>query len=77
MKKVPPYTHNLKQLAFLSDIELNEEQLNFIALLMPLNIEARYLKNKEMMFKSITRKKNELVIKKTEEMYKWIKILLK
>lgn len=41
--KIPPYTHNLMQLAEKSEIiqKMSEQQLNFLDILQPLNIEAR------------------------------------
>ena len=40
----PPYTHNLERLAMGCGLskEMNEDQLHFIDLMIPMNIEARY-----------------------------------
>lgn len=76
-RKVPPYTHNLKQLADLSGMELSAEHLHFIATLMPLNIEARYPKRKEMLYKSLDKKKSRDIIKEAEALCKWIQKQLK
>jgi len=44
MKRQPPYTHRLIRLAEESGIykKMNDEQKDFIDIIMPLNIEARY-----------------------------------
>jgi len=72
---VPPFTHNLKNLAQQCDLLLlfSEEQLDFIEEILPMNIEARYPKHKEMLLKLLTSQKCEEVIKQTELLCQWIK----
>ena len=74
-KDVPPFTHNLKSLAQRCDLLLlfSEEQLDFIEEILPMNIEARYPKHKEMLFKLLTFQKCEEIIKQTESLCQWIK----
>lgn len=74
LNDIPPYTHNLSRLANLSSIyeELNESQKDFLDILEPLNIEARYPTYKDMILKSLTKEKCELLISKTEGLSKWI-----
>ena len=71
----PPYTHNLSRLANLSGIYegLSESQKDFLDILEPLNIEARYPTYKDMILKSLTTEKCELLISKTKELSKWIR----
>lgn len=71
----PPYTHNLNYLADQSGIygKLTEEQKNFIDLLGPLNVEARYPTHKERLMRSLNDKRCKEIIKKTEGLYQWIK----
>jgi HEPN domain-containing protein len=71
----PPYTHNLNYLADQSEIysKLTEEQKDFIDLLEPLNIEARYPTNKEGLMRSLNDERCKEIIQKTERLYKWIK----
>ena len=72
---VPPFTHNLKSLAQRCDLLplFSEEQLDFIEEILPMNIEARYPKHKEMLFKLLTPQKCEEIIKQTEVLCQWIK----
>ena len=72
---VPPYSHNLKNLAEKCELLplFSEEQLDFIEELLPMNIEARYPKNKEEIFKLLTQQKCDEIIKQTESLCQWIK----
>ena len=71
----PPFTHNLKSLAERCNLLplLSEEQLDFIEDILPMNIEARYPKHKEMLFKLLTPKKCKEIINQTESLCQWIK----
>ena len=75
---VPPYSHNLKNLAEKCDLLplFSDEQLDFIEELFPMNIEARYPTHKEKMFKLLTPQKCEEIIKQTETLFQWIKLQL-
>lgn len=71
----PPYTHNLERLAMgcgLSD-EMNEDQLHFIDLMIPMNIEARYPSYKEALSRGLTPDYCRSIIDRTKEMQSWIK----
>lgn len=78
-KKEPPYTHNLLILSEKSgfDEKATEEQLQLFNELMPLNIQARYPEDKELLLKSLNKKKCEALYIKTKDFYTWIKTLLK
>ena len=52
---------------------LNENQLDLIDSLEPLNIEARYPSYKERLLKSLTKKRCEELISQTQELQQWIK----
>jgi HEPN domain-containing protein len=71
----PPYTHNLSRLADLSSIyaELSESQKDFLDTLEPLKVEARYPTQKDMILKSLTREKCEVLICMAKELSEWIK----
>jgi HEPN domain-containing protein len=75
IRDTPPYTHNLSRLAGLSGIyeRLNESQREFLDILEPLNIEARYPTHKDAILKSLTREKCELLVGETKELSEWIK----
>ncbi len=70
-----PYSHSLSFIAkkgsFLSIF--NEEQLDFIDQIEPLNIEARYPSYKERLLKSLTEAKCRTLIDETKKLQLWIK----
>ena len=71
----PPYTHNLRYLAQQSGLfeTMDENQKDFIELLGPLNIQSRYPTYKERILKTLNREKCETILKRTEELFQWIK----
>jgi HEPN domain-containing protein len=73
-EKIPPYTHKLIYLAQEGGFYdlFNEEQLDFIIEIEPLNIEARYPEYKERLLKRLTPTYCELLIKRTKELQQWI-----
>lgn len=74
----PPFTHSLIDLAKRASIydEFTSEQKDFIDYMQPLNIQARYPTNKEKIFKTLSNKKCEEIIKETKRLSKWIKMKL-
>lgn len=70
---MPPYTHNLVLLANLAEIKFNKNQIDFLAILNPFNIEARYPKTKQALNKLCTKKMASSILKKTEEFFLWLK----
>lgn len=78
-KKEPPYSHNLLLLSEESGFDdlAGEEHLLLFNELMPLNIQARYPEDRELLLKSLTADKCGDLYKKTKDFYKWIKRLSK
>lgn len=76
--ETPEKIHNLMKLAKQSGLYdmLSEEQKNTLDRLDPLNIEARYPVEKEMLFKSLTHEKCLSILQMTKELYQWIKVRL-
>ena len=74
-KEQPPYTHKLIRLAEESNLYklMSEEQKDFLDVISPLNIEARYPTQKKELFESLNKEKCKNIIKETEELVKWIK----
>ncbi len=74
-KSTPPFTHNLTSLAKDSGIflGLSEDQKDFIDLLDPLNIEARYPSYKHKLQKTLNEEKCGVILTQTKEFQKWIK----
>ena len=72
---IPAKTHDLVKLAKISGIysKISENQKDFIDLLLPLNIEARYPTYKEQLLEKLTSNKCLEIINKTEEFLLWIK----
>lgn len=71
----PLKIHSLSRLAERCGLldELNDDQLDIIDNLEPLNIEARYPSYKERLMKSLNASKCEEIIQETDELRKWIK----
>lgn len=78
-KKEPPYTHNLLAIAEQSKLDTRgqDDFLNLFNELMPLNIQARYPEDKELLLKTLTKKRCEEFYRRTKELSKWIKKSLK
>ena len=79
IREVPPYSHKLSKLAEQSNLYgvMNEEQKDFLDVLQPLNIEARYPTVKQDIYHSLDKDKCKYILKVTEEMLKWIESKLK
>jgi HEPN domain-containing protein len=70
-----PFSHNLSYLAGKSGIGgiIPEDFKEFITLLEPLNIEARYPTHKEQLLKSLTKTRCKEILIKTKELQTWVK----
>lgn len=75
LKNNAPRTHNLTILSKHTKIydELTDQQLDFLDILEPLNIEARYPTHKEKIMKSLNEQRCIEIYQKTKEMAQWIK----
>lgn len=71
----PPYIHNLAQLAIRSGLyeQMSQEHQRTIAVLMPLNIEARYPEYKEALYKQMSPEFCSQLINDTQSLQLWIK----
>lgn len=71
----PPYTHKLIRLAEESNLykQMSEAQKDFLDIISPLNIEARYPTQKQQLFEALNKERCNDIIKETEEIVKWIK----
>ncbi len=70
-----PYSHSLSYLAKKANVydSLTNDFKDFIDILEPLNIEARYPSHKERLMKSLTKERCETILKNTKELQLWIK----
>jgi len=71
----PPYIHHLANLAIRSSLyeQMTETQQEFIALLMPMNIEARYPDYKQKLAANLNKESCTHLINETKELQQWIK----
>ncbi len=73
--KIPPMIHKLMRLATECDIydNMEEEQQDLLTELDPLNVEARYPKDKARINEYLTDKKCKEIYERTGGLYTWIK----
>ncbi len=78
-KKEPPYSHNLLFLSEKSKFDrlADEDHFSLFNELMPLNIQARYPEDRELLLKALTESKCKELYMKTKRFYAWIKKLSK
>lgn len=71
----PLKIHSLSRLAEKTGLDLlmSDEQLDFIDILEPLNIEARYPSYKERLMKSLDEERCKTILQQTDELRLWIK----
>lgn len=74
-QETPPYIHSLSRLAEKSELlpRMNEEQLEVVDKLEPLNIEARYPSYKENLMRSLNKNKCDILLTETKALTEWIK----
>jgi HEPN domain-containing protein len=70
-----PQIHNLVRIAEFTGIydTMPQDYKRFLNEMMPLNIEARYPRKKDEVFKPLSKERCEQIIKSTKEFLKWIK----
>lgn len=75
LEEPPLKIHTLSRLAERTGLnaEMDEAQLDFIDVLEPLNIEARYPSYKDRLMKSLDDARCRELIKNTDELRSWIK----
>jgi HEPN domain-containing protein len=71
-----PYIHNLTKLSKQSGLydAFESDQKDMLDILEPLNIEARYPTVKEKLLETLTFKRCEEILKRTEALFSWIKM---
>lgn len=76
--KMPPFSHSLSYIAKLGGFyeEFSEEQKDFIDIVEPLNIEARYPSHKERLLRSLDYSRCKDIISQTRKLQEWIKMKL-
>jgi len=73
--ETPPYTHNLTFLAKDAGLyeKMAEEQKDFLDLIEPLNVEARYPTHKGKLMQTLDYDRCREILRDTEELFRWIK----
>ena len=74
--KHAPFTHNLYRLAELSNLELNEEQMDSLYRITTFNLNARYDDYKKEFYLMCTQEFTEEWINKIKSLRQWIKKML-
>ena len=69
----PPYIHNLLRLAEKSNLQLSEDQKDFVVTVTTFNISARYDDYKMDFYKTCTKKFTKKWIEEIKGFRKWIK----
>lgn len=72
--EIAPFSHSLSFLAKQSNIykSFSEEQKDFIDLLEPMNVEARYPTHKKQLMESLTKERCSEILNNAQELQKWI-----
>lgn len=78
LSEIPPFTHNLTVLARGSGLlpAISDDHRDFMDLLEPLNVEARYPTAKDRLLKVLTRDRCIWILDQTEALLEWIKTRL-
>ena len=76
--EIPPYTHNLSFLAKTTNLlnGMSEEQIVFLDMLEPLNIDSRYPEYKQEINRYFDENMCFSIFQKTKELQSWIKKIL-
>ena len=75
VNETPPFTHDLTVLAKKSGLfeSMSVPHREFLDVLQPMNVQARYPTHKEKVLASLTPERCSDLLVKTEEVYAWIK----
>ena len=75
----PPYLHDHKKIAQGCGLytKMSEDQLKFLDLIKPMNIEARYQEIKDEVARTLNREKTAEILDQAKQIYSWILEMLK
>ena len=70
----PPYLHDHKKIAQGCGLytKMSEEQLKFLEIIKPMNIEARYQEFKDEVARSLNRENTAEILETTKQLHAWI-----
>ena len=71
--KTPPKTHDLEYLLGIAELSPDEEMERFIVEISNLSVVTRYPSDFQRMVRDFSQERTELIIKKTKEVFQWIK----
>jgi HEPN domain-containing protein len=77
LQNIPPRTHNLLMLAEESDLEISDEQRQFLVNVTGFNLEARYPGEKLDFYHTCTREFTEKNFQEIKAFYQWLVKLIK
>lgn len=72
-----PYTHNLVLLSEVSGLKFSENQLDFFVVMSSYYINTRYPDVKQKLAQDLNELKSKEILKKSEEVFRWLKNELK
>jgi HEPN domain-containing protein len=75
--KIPPKIHNLVRLTELSSLNLDDEKKFILDKINDFNLEVRYPEYKNEFYKICTKEFTEEKINQINELYKWLRSLIK
>lgn len=75
--KEGPLSHNLVYLQSLLELNFSEQRLKLLSELTAYYIEGRYPSYKAKLSKLVSKDKSADILKRTEALYKWLKLKLK
>lgn len=70
----PPYIHDHKKIAQGCGLytKMSEEQLKFLEVIKPMNIEARYQEYKDEVARTLNRESTATILETTKQLHAWI-----
>ena len=75
--ETPPYTHKLSILIKMIELEVSEQDLDFLDSLTRYYINCRYPEHKQKLAKELDKKGSQELLKRTKECFSWLKKELK
>ncbi len=72
-EKLAPRIHDLVKLAKSTNLDMTDEQLEFLSEVSDFNMEARYPDEKNLFFQKCTREFADFYLRRIGEMYQWLK----
>ncbi len=72
-REIPPFTHNLVLLAQKSNVVVEKDDLEFLAEMNRFQIEGQYPDFRYKLYKSLTKRESEMILKRVENLQLWLR----